>query len=303
MVTVCGSGGPLGPAERSLRVQLKKPLSYRRLLRAFARHVGDAQERLTVVRSDGRPVDLDAIVEHEDLVVRVDVPVVGIVLWRDRERVAHALDKLEPVGARLRRAVDGADKAALQAALARHHVRLAPDYARTCTVGQLGCACSHMDVWRNLVDDGSRLCVVLEDDAEPVPRFRDRLDALLAEAADEAWDFIYLFFHPTAWTSHPIDGKTLVQGGFPTFGTVAYVVSHAGATSLLAAATGAPHDAPIDHLIMRLVQRGKLRTLASTTLLATTAGQLNPLQPPGRLGSNVWGSPALLGPPPQDPIH
>jgi len=134
---------------------------------------------------------------------------------------------------------------------------------------------------------------VLEDDAVVCEDFPRRVEALLAEAGT-AWDWIYLFYHPDCKRDLPIPGKTLVQRGFETWGTVAYALSHAGATALLAAATDTTHDAPIDHLVMRLAREGTIRTLCATRMLVTTAGQLNPLAPAAALGSNVWGTPTLL---------
>ncbi|KAJ8603277.1 hypothetical protein CTAYLR_006966 [Chrysophaeum taylorii] len=279
------------------RLRMRAGVSYGRLLGAFARHVGRDAADLSLER--GRSVvALDEIAAaDETLFVRERLPAYVIVLRRDARRVEHVQRRILPLvsSAKTIDAVDGADAPALVSALRRNDVRLSPDYARTATVGQLGCACSHIDVWRR-VADALGPTVVLEDDASPVDDFATKLENLLLEARDLEWDWIYLFYHPDCHRHLPIPDKSQVQRAFQTWGTVAYVLAPRGATVLLREARDAAHDGPIDHLVMRLARDGALRTLCATHILAATSGQLNPLHPPHLtpLGSNVWGTPTLL---------
>lgn len=294
------AAGPMLPA-RSLRIRTAAGvgLSYRRLLRAFAKQIAVDADKLRIYRAKNANTELpedhlDEVATEAELVVRYRLPCFVIVLERDERRVAHVRHRVLPrlPSPVVRPAVDGADASALHAALRRHRICLDPDYARTCTVGQLGCACSHLDAWK--IAANSPASVVLEDDVVLQDDFEARLEEVLTDAADLDWDWIYLFYHPECKHHLPIPGKKSIQAGFETWGTVAYVVSQAGAAKLLKAACDAVHEAPIDHVIMRLVRTSVLRTLCATDLLVTTAGQLNPLRPAGDLGSNVWGTPTLL---------
>lgn len=283
--------------KKSLRLRSETPISYRRLLRAFGKH---AHLDIDDIYVENIPSLDDVVTESHVLVVKRPkeapngrIPVIVIVLDRDPMRVEHAR-KLE---GRKVSAVDGRDEEALRSALKRHDIRLHPEFARSCTVGQLGCACSHIDVWKSI----KKTTIVLEDDAVVCVDFAKRVRDVVDQAtlAFAEWDWIYLFFHPECVPpTNQSDLKTdqLVQPGFETWGTVAYVLTKNGAEKLVEYSCGVAHDAPIDHLVMRLARQGILNTLCTTKLLATTAGQLNPLQPAAstKLGSNVWQSPKLL---------
>lgn len=97
-------------------------------------------------------------------------------LDRSTDRMTVMARQLETLGVPFQRfpAVDGAkvSRADLQ--------RLATPVCRTfCTPSMIGCALSHMNLWRLVVERGYERALVIEDDARLVPTFRQGLrDAL-----------------------------------------------------------------------------------------------------------------------------
>ncbi|KAH8056899.1 procollagen galactosyltransferase [Aureococcus anophagefferens] len=219
-----------------------------------------------------------------------------VTLARDDARVRHTetYTRRRLPEAEVFEAVDGASPA-LAAFLRAKAITLAPAWAKACTVGQLGCMCSHMALWRKVVDDGLDHAVVLEDDVLVADGFRTEVANILGELP-ALWDHCYLFHHPQCKRDLPLPGAKHVQRAFETWGTVAYVVSRRGAEKLLARTEGASCAKAIDETMMGLVRDGELNSYCALRTLTGTAGQINPMQPTAdsRLGSNVWGSPKLL---------
>ena len=219
-----------------------------------------------------------------------------VTLARDDARVRHTetYTRRRLPEAEVFDAVDGASPA-LAAFLRSRAVTLAPAWAKACTVGQLGCMCSHMALWRKVVDDGLDHAIVLEDDVLVADGFRTEVANILGELP-ALWDHCYLFHHPQCKRDLPLAGAKHVQRAFETWGTVAYVVSRSGAKKLLARTEGASCAKAIDETMMGLVRDGELNSYCALRTLTGTAGQINSMQPTAdsRLGSNVWGSPKLL---------
>lgn len=61
-----------------------------------------------------------------------------------------------------------------------------------CTKPTIGCAMSHINVWKNIIDDKQEYSLVLEDDAELVDNFKDKLDYLINNKIPEDFDIVYL---------------------------------------------------------------------------------------------------------------
>jgi GR25 family glycosyltransferase involved in LPS biosynthesis len=57
--------------------------------------------------------------------------------------------------------------------------------------GQCGCVDSHIRVWRDIVDKGHPVSLVLEDDARLVNHFRDQLDDVMKNMPSD-WDYVNL---------------------------------------------------------------------------------------------------------------
>lgn len=99
-------------------------------------------------------------------------------LDRSVDRMAEMARQLEAAGVPYQRfpAVDGAKVPA-------HELeRLATPECRTfCTSSMIGCALSHMNLWRLVVERGYERVLVIEDDAALVPTFRQGLQQALRD--------------------------------------------------------------------------------------------------------------------------
>lgn len=179
----------------------------------------------------------------------MDIVVINLASQPDRWR--HTRDRLAEAGLQARR-VEAVDGAALtpgeiarlydpQLNARQHHKPLRP--------GEIGCYASHLAVWRQLLDSHERAVAVLEDDVEPDPALRERLEALAGLPA--GWDLIKLFGRRRELVA---ERRPLVAGapaGAELVGyrrvpshTCAYAVSRRGAHKLLHSRV--PFGRPID---------------------------------------------------------
>ena len=298
----------------------------RRLLEAFVKSVNTKRDSALLVVDDlklvgnfGRTVSLNAAIaslfesEVADggggpepaptmISLRVEPAdrlehVFVVVLQRDAARVAHTerYTRVRLPEAEVVCAVDGADAGAVRAGLSAHGARLSREWALSCRAGQLGCACSHANLWHRVVAEGLPWAVVLEDDVLIADAFRATVRGMLGELPSNDWDWVYLFYHSQQWREpSPQDaGYRYVRAAFPTWGTVAYCVSNRGARRLLARLRAAPMRGPVDELVMSEIEHGRLVAFGPRAMITGTAGQVNPLDDRSRLGSNVWGTPRL----------
>lgn len=182
-----------------------------------------------------------------------DVPVYVINLDRDHERWRRFIDTNAHLVEYTRfSAVDGRDVD--RAALARDGIIAAN---LTYNNGQLGCALSHIALWRAAVA-GNRVTTVLEDDAILAPNFAPAHDELV-KRLPEAWSIVLWGwnFDRSVWAEIPEGAaKSILQfdqdalrdnieifrhaevAHAPVrlrhaFGIMAYTVSPAGAKALL----------------------------------------------------------------------
>jgi GR25 family glycosyltransferase involved in LPS biosynthesis len=57
--------------------------------------------------------------------------------------------------------------------------------------GVFGCAQSHLQIWRDVVEHGYGNAIILEDDAKLVPNFKTKIEELVEPGTE--WDILYLF--------------------------------------------------------------------------------------------------------------
>ena len=120
-----------------------------------------------------------------------------------------------------------------------------------CTSSMLGCALSHMNVWKRIVSEGHARALIMEDDAELVPDFRSRMHQALIDCPSD-FDILLLgcFFlcsknREYEWPHkllrmlipHKLRNDKRVWGSVfvPEYfgGTHCYIVSRQGAQKLL----------------------------------------------------------------------
>jgi GR25 family glycosyltransferase involved in LPS biosynthesis len=155
------------------------------------------------------------------------------------------------------RAVDGTNRPSLIRRTIKHDFAT-KDWALT--PGEIGCALSHIAVWKKVLR-GGLAAVILEDDAEilssfehfyfeDLPLFLKRCDVVKFEG---------LFFKKTSRS-----GPTLYNGSStklivsfrPTLGAAGYALTPRGAEALLSRAAKIKVTVPIDHLLVRYDEHG-----------------------------------------------
>jgi GR25 family glycosyltransferase involved in LPS biosynthesis len=110
-------------------------------------------------------------------------------------------------------------------------------------VGLVGCALSHIKLWIELLKDECEAYLVLEDDAEILPNFEQRLCSVAREADYKDWDVIFLGHHIyekyvdsntySNNTPHCEKWNRLISLIKSRGGTFGYLVSKRGAEGLL----------------------------------------------------------------------
>ena len=105
------------------------------------------------------------------------------------------------------------------------------------TAGEFGCYCSHVEIWKEIVDKKTEYALILEDDVELEDDFAENLEQVLRSQPKD-WDVIYLFLRKQRgkkFISVPnndlllkidVDNKVISA-------TVAMLVSYTGAKKLL----------------------------------------------------------------------
>src|SRR6185437_3700529 len=145
------------------------------------------------------------------------------------------------------RAVDGTSRASLIRRLIKHDFAT-KDWALT--PGEIGCALSHIGVWKKVARDGLA-AVILEDDVEipssferfyfkDLPLFLQRCDIVKFEG---------LFFDHTSRSGpvlHNGSSTKLIVTFRPTLGTAGYALTRRGAEALLSRTAKIKVTLPID---------------------------------------------------------
>ena len=124
---------------------------------------------------------------------------------------------------------------------------------RRLSLGEIGCARSHLRLYQRMLDDDVDAACIVEDDAEPSPE----LPAVLADIDRLPPDWQVVNLHSTFASagSQPYGDVTLGQASQlctyrrKPYGTVSYLLRRSGAQRLVA--VGAPVRLPADELLFR----------------------------------------------------
>ncbi|XP_072294846.1 procollagen galactosyltransferase 2 [Eucyclogobius newberryi] len=142
----------------------------------------------------------------------------------------------------LSEAVDG--KALNSSQLQALGIEMMPSYkdpysGRVLTRGEIGCFLSHHSIWKQVLERGLQMVLVLEDDVRFEPRFKKRLQAIMDDTkkAQLDWDLIYVG-RKRMQVQHPEKSvesiNNLVVADY-SYWTLGYALSQQGARKLLAA--------------------------------------------------------------------
>jgi collagen beta-1,O-galactosyltransferase len=109
---------------------------------------------------------------------------------------------------------------------------------RTMTFGEVGCFLSHYTIWNKVIDEGLQRVLVLEDDIDFEPRFRDGLMEVMKEAEmfTPTWDLIYMGRKRLHMELEPnVHGTRRLVRPLYSYWTLGYLLSDRGARKLLEA--------------------------------------------------------------------
>ena len=85
--------------------------------------------------------------------------------------------------------------------------------------GVFGCAQSHLQVWRDLVEHGYENAIILEDDAKLISNFKTKIEELVEP--DTKWDILYLFSLGSIFNRDC--NESFYEG--KSFSTLGYIIS------------------------------------------------------------------------------
>ncbi|KAJ8373190.1 hypothetical protein AAFF_G00270230 [Aldrovandia affinis] len=114
-----------------------------------------------------------------------------------------------------------------------------PYHGRPLTKGELGCFLSHYNIWKEIVERGLKISLVIEDDLRFEVFFKRRLQNLMMELKSEGldWDLIYIG-RKRMQVDHPEKSvpniHNLVEADY-SYWTLGYMMSLQGAKKLLKA--------------------------------------------------------------------
>ena len=107
-----------------------------------------------------------------------------------------------------------------------------PWWNRSLKTGEIGCALSHWNCWRRIVETNVKMSLILEDDVVFSNGFETKLESALDNLKNcgIGWELLYLGREPLAKDEHVCEG--IVKPGY-SFGTFAYMLTYVGAKKLL----------------------------------------------------------------------
>ena len=153
-------------------------------------------------------------------------------------------------------------------AAARHRM------GRSLTAGEIGCAASHLAVYRRMVADATGVAVILEDDALLGSQFLTVLERLLP-TVDPGRPQAILLSHVvrySAWGGRRVDTIHSLYRPYEAYGAHAYLITIAGARAMLAAfrRVAAVGDDWIQYMRAKIIDvQALVPYLVGTSVLAT----------------------------------
>lgn len=215
-----------------------------------------------------------------------------LTLQSDSKRVDHVTKILLPSLAaqgfqnvEVFNAIDGEHS---RDAMKRNQLCLDDAFSKVAQNGQIGCYCSHFEIWQCILERGESEAIILEDDAYPSQQME--LSQVLKEGREEEADLIWLYSPASRVETKPfqISNRKKVLKAYPQSCTVAYYVTLKGAQILMD--NSKLIEKPVDMKIQDLVFSGKILALACLSCPFLTCGQKTKKFIGQGLRSNVWDS-------------
>lgn len=188
-----------------------------------------------------------------------------ITLGRDTARVVHVRNQTENVfpGASIFWAYDGQNLTQAQITQWQVEGYLNATFEELSIMNpskpigraKIACFMSHIRLWERLTAEPAddAFYMVMEDDVLPSEDFHTRYPLVLAELADQPWDWVHLHIHPRFASSNraAIPGKQLINRAIKQWASHGYLISKRGARKLLKLMlpVSAPKDTSFDLLL------------------------------------------------------
>lgn len=117
--------------------------------------------------------------------------------------------------------------------LSQYHFSVLPSWSepftrKTMTRGEVGCALSHYQLWKRIVDEHLPYTLILEDDTVLCPDLMSKLTML----NDVPYELMYLGRRPLHESTELQVNESIVRAKY-SYGTHAYILSYAGAQKLI----------------------------------------------------------------------
>jgi GR25 family glycosyltransferase involved in LPS biosynthesis len=127
--------------------------------------------------------------------------------------------------------------------------------------GIIGCALSHINLWKQLIESDENEYIIFEDDEEFQDDMKEKISHALAQVDGKEWDILYLGFiiwndkrdpiKKSLWNNN-LPKVTPFDNNFWGGGTGSYIISRSGAKKLLDWIEENGLPSPIDHLARAL---------------------------------------------------
>lgn len=155
-----------------------------------------------------------------------DIPIYLIYLKRKPERLNNARKELNNIGINNYIEFEGTDGWIVENdnIFLQHGI----DKSLCDRKGLAGCACSHIRIWKEIIDKNIPWTIVFEDDVHFHPNFLEFLETYLKNIPENA-DIVYLGYHNACCKT--VVNKYFTRGSCAC--THAYIVSLSGAKTLL----------------------------------------------------------------------
>lgn len=151
------------------------------------------------------------------------------------------------------------------------------------TAGELGCYCSHLEIFKYISDNNINNALILEDDFIIDQNFKTKL-ANVINNLPKKWDIIFLYYDKDVKknimdTNNP-SLKKLLPDNFNIYGTVAYVINKNSANKIFLNSLGV--QMPIDKRLSWLINNSELEAYITTEPIIKTSDDDSEIHEMGR---------------------
>ena len=143
-----------------------------------------------------------------------------------------------------------------------------------CRRGQLACLLSHLEVWKNMIEEDIPEMIVIEDDCIIGDDFNEKFQLAYNELPDD-YDILYLFSHPETRKLYRKDSSNYkyIDEGYQTYGFVGFLITVNLAKELLSLFKDHIINM-VDDMTMHYLYTQKKRYFCTKENLVETGGKM-----------------------------